>query len=133
MPPDTTAVTFAYGGLATERSEADAALAAGAPAPRQIAFDGLGVYSSGAEWTGGGTALTLTRTFTTDGVWEARAPDGSFFGAERMLEVVRASRDRPPSEIIQSLQQAVFDFTKLKKPQDDVTAVVIKVSARAGT
>ncbi|MCU0981576.1 MAG: PAS domain-containing protein [Pirellulaceae bacterium] len=70
---------------------------------------------------------------TTDGIWEARAPDGSFFGVERMLEVVRASRDRPPSEIIQSLQQAVFDFTKLKKPQDDVTAVVIKVSARAGT
>ncbi len=44
-----------------------------------------------------------------------------------MLEVVRANRDRRASEIIQSLQQAVFDFTGLTTPQDDLTAVVIKV------
>ena len=46
---------------------------------------------------------------------------------KRVLEVVRANRDRRASEIIQHLQQAVFDFTGLKKPQDDLTAVVIKV------
>ena len=63
----------------------------------------------------------------TDGILEARSPGGALFGVERMLEIVRASRDRQASEILQSLQQAVFDFTKLKKPQDDLTAVVIKV------
>jgi len=46
-----------------------------------------------------------------------------------MLEIVRADPDRPAGEIVQSLQQAVFDFTGLKKPQDDLTAVVIKVEA----
>jgi len=66
---------------------------------------------------------------TTDGIVEARSPEGAFFGDERMLEVVRANRDRRASEIIQSLQQAVSDFTGLNKPQDDLTAVVIKVEA----
>ncbi|MHB0960518.1 MAG: SpoIIE family protein phosphatase [Pirellulaceae bacterium] len=64
---------------------------------------------------------------TTDGIREARSPEGALFGDERMLEVVRANRDRRASEIIQSLQQAVFDFTGLTKPQDDLTAVIIKV------
>ena len=64
---------------------------------------------------------------TTDGILEARSPEDALFGDERMLEVVRANRDRRASEIIQSLQQAVFDFTGLNKPQDDLTAVVIKV------
>ncbi|MHB9067966.1 MAG: PAS domain S-box protein [Pirellulaceae bacterium] len=63
----------------------------------------------------------------TDGILEARSPEGALFGDDRMLEVVRANRDRRASEIIQSLQQAVFDFTGLTKPQDDLTAVVIKV------
>jgi sigma-B regulation protein RsbU (phosphoserine phosphatase) len=65
----------------------------------------------------------------TDGIGEAHSPEGAPFGTERMLEVVRANRDRRASEIIKSLQQAVFDFTGLKKPQDDLTAVVIKVEA----
>ena len=66
---------------------------------------------------------------TTDGIPEARSAEGAFFGADRMLEVVRAHRDRQPGEIIQCLQQAVFDFTGLEKPQDDLTAVIIKVQA----
>ena len=66
---------------------------------------------------------------TTDGIVEARSLGGAMFGTERMLEVVRANRDRQASEIAQRLHQAVFDFTGLKKPQDDLTAVVIKVGA----
>lgn len=66
---------------------------------------------------------------TTDGFFEARSPAGEPFGQERMMEAVRANRDRRASEIIQSLQQAVFDFTGLDEPQDDLTAVVIKVES----
>ena len=63
----------------------------------------------------------------TDGILEASSPEGALFGVDRVLEVVRANRDRRASEIIQNLQQAVFDFTGLNQPQDDLTAVVIKV------
>ena len=65
----------------------------------------------------------------TDGILEAGLPDRALFGVERMLEVVRANRDRRACEIIQSLHQAVFDFTGLTRPQDDLTTVVIKVDA----
>jgi len=63
----------------------------------------------------------------TDGVFEASSPDGAFFGVERMVEVVRSNRNRKASEIIETLRQAVRDFTQREKLLDDVTAVVIKV------
>jgi hypothetical protein len=74
IPPvddDTHSVVFSYGGLSTERDEADAALAAGAPDALQIAFDSGAVFSCSAEWTGGGTSVTLTRIFLSDGFWSA--------------------------------------------------------------
>jgi sigma-B regulation protein RsbU (phosphoserine phosphatase) len=69
--------------------------------------------------------------FITDGILEALSPGHALFGVERMLEVVRANRDRRAIEIIQSLHQDVFDFTGLTRPQDDLTTVVIKVDANA--
>lgn len=68
----------------------------------------------------------------TDGIAEARRASGELFGRERMLNVVRANRHRRAIEIIRQLQQAVFDFTGLNRPQDDLTAVLIKVEADCG-
>jgi hypothetical protein len=48
-------------------------------------------------------------------------------GTERMLETVRASRNRKASEIIEALPQAVRDLTQREELVDDVTVVVIKV------
>ncbi len=64
---------------------------------------------------------------TTDGVLEARSPDESFFGIERMLDVVVANRARPAREIIESLFGAVRLFSGTAKLTDDVTAVAVKV------
>jgi len=74
----------------------------------------------------------------TDGIVEARSPEDALFGPERALEVVRANLSKAASEIIQTLYHAVCDFSGLKKPSDDVTAVVIRVepemeSAERGT
>jgi PAS domain S-box-containing protein len=65
----------------------------------------------------------------TDGILEARSHTGEFFGKDRMLEVVRANCHRKASEIINSLQQAVCDFTQRDKPKDDLTIVIIKSEA----
>jgi serine phosphatase RsbU (regulator of sigma subunit) len=63
----------------------------------------------------------------TDGILEARSPEGAFFGTERLLEVVRAARDRAGHEILEELHRAVGRYTGTAVFEDDVTAVVIKV------
>lgn len=63
----------------------------------------------------------------TDGILEARSPQGAFFGSARALEVVGANRGRPAGAIVEALQQAVCDFAGGLAMDDDRTAVVIKV------
>jgi len=63
----------------------------------------------------------------TDGVEETMAPDESFFGTERTLNVVRQNRDKPAREILDALYRAVRDFAHNAPQLDDVTAIVIKV------
>lgn len=64
----------------------------------------------------------------TDGIIEARSPAREFFGEDRMLEIVSANHDRSASEIVESLFNAVREFSELNTPVDDTTAVVIKVT-----
>jgi serine phosphatase RsbU (regulator of sigma subunit) len=63
---------------------------------------------------------------TTDGFFEWADATGEEFGAKRLEAVVRASRDKPPAEIISDLYQAVLAFSGGTKQADDLTAVVIK-------
>jgi serine phosphatase RsbU (regulator of sigma subunit) len=63
----------------------------------------------------------------TDGILEARSPQGGFFGSARALEVVRATQGRPAGAIVEALQQSVCDFAGGLFMDDDRTAVVIKV------
>jgi PAS domain S-box-containing protein len=65
----------------------------------------------------------------TDGFVETRSCAGEYFKTERMLDVVRANRSRAASEIIESLYQAVQDFSGFEALDDDLTAVVIKVDS----
>lgn len=63
----------------------------------------------------------------TDGIEETMAPDESFFGIERTLNVVRQNRGKPASEILDLLYHAVREFSEHTPQLDDVTAIVIKV------
>jgi sigma-B regulation protein RsbU (phosphoserine phosphatase) len=71
---------------------------------------------------GGDLVLLLT-----DGIEETMAPDESFFGIERTLNVVRQNREKPAREILNTLYRAVRDFSQHTPQLDDVTAIVIKV------
>jgi phosphoserine phosphatase RsbU/P len=64
----------------------------------------------------------------TDGIEETMAPDESFFGIERTLNVVRQNREKPAREILDVLYRAVREFSQHTPQLDDVTAIVIKVS-----
>jgi len=63
----------------------------------------------------------------TDGIVEARAPDGTIFGTQRPLDLVRAYRRLPAREIVQNLYYAVRAFAHDQPQLDDITATVIKV------
>jgi PAS domain S-box-containing protein len=67
----------------------------------------------------------------TDGVEEAASPDGDLFGRDRLLEVVKLSRDRDAAHILNAVREAVRAFSGNQPPQDDITLVVVKVAATA--
>jgi serine phosphatase RsbU (regulator of sigma subunit) len=71
---------------------------------------------------GPGDLLVLT----TDGFFEWANAKEEQFGVKRLEEAVRASRDKPPAEIISALYKAVIDFSDGTKQNDDLTAIVIK-------
>jgi PAS domain S-box-containing protein len=69
--------------------------------------------------------------FLTDGVVEARAPDGSSFSACRACDVVRVYREASARQIVENLYYAVRAFSQNRPQVDDITATVIKVAPRA--
>ena len=65
----------------------------------------------------------------TNGILESRAADGSRFGADRCLRLVHEHREQRASDILEHLLDSVGRFTGTDGPLDDLTAVLIKVSA----
>jgi sigma-B regulation protein RsbU (phosphoserine phosphatase) len=66
--------------------------------------------------------------FCTDGVFEANDAIGREFGADRLLDVVRAERQRSPREVVDAIFAAVHDFRGDTPPNDDMTAVALKIT-----
>ena len=89
----------------------------------------LGIKPDVAYPRGSATSLSADDILLllTDGIEEAMSPEETIFGAERILEVVRANRDRSAREIADALYAAVRQFAQNTPQLDDVTAVVIKV------
>jgi sigma-B regulation protein RsbU (phosphoserine phosphatase) len=63
----------------------------------------------------------------TDGLLEAKSPDGSYFGIERVLEVARVTQGQTAAGMARALCQAVRDFSQDRPQGDDITVVVIRV------
>lgn len=82
-----------------------------------------GAWSTAAVAVSSGDLLVLT----TDGVIEARLPDGSEFGMAGIVEVVNQhGRSGSPDDVAESLVSAVRDRCRLPL-KDDVTVVVVRV------
>ena len=62
----------------------------------------------------------------TDGLWEWENVEGEQFGARRLEQIIRETRNRPPQEAIQALYKGVLEFSGGTKQQDDLTIVIIK-------
>ena len=70
-----------------------------------------------------GDALVLY----TDGVVEARSPDGLFFGEERLKALLRSSIALDASSIASRIETAVLNFQE-QAPRDDIAVLVLRVS-----
>jgi len=65
--------------------------------------------------------------FCTDGVSEANDALGREFGAERLLQVVTEVRSQSARQIVDAIFAAVQEFRADTPPNDDMTAVAVKV------
>ena len=63
----------------------------------------------------------------TDGVVEARSPDGLFFGEERLMALLRSSVALDASTMAGRIEDAVLNFQE-QAPRDDIAVLVLRVS-----
>ncbi len=62
----------------------------------------------------------------TDGATEATSPGGEEYGRERLVEAVRAVRDRSARDMIDFIYNDVFEWSGGRGAGDDVTFVIVK-------
>jgi sigma-B regulation protein RsbU (phosphoserine phosphatase) len=67
--------------------------------------------------------------FCTDGVFEAMNGLGQEFTASRLKDVVGRSRDLPAKKMVDAIFQAVAEWRGDTPPNDDMTAVVVRITA----
>ena len=67
--------------------------------------------------------------FCSDGVFEAMNVNGDEFGAARLLNVVETLREKPPREVVEAIFSAVDVFRAGAPPNDDMTAVAVKITS----
>ena len=65
----------------------------------------------------------------TDGIWEARNPDGNMFGKDRIYQIIRQNASASANEIQNAVLESLERFRKETKLEDDLTLVVIKIKA----
>jgi sigma-B regulation protein RsbU (phosphoserine phosphatase) len=102
------------------------------PAPIELSGVPLGSFagSSYDEMTFDLAAGDLF-VFCTDGVFEAFDALGREFGASRLLQVIQSSRDKTARELVDDIFAAVQEFRGEFAPNDDMTAVAVKVTAQS--
>lgn len=65
--------------------------------------------------------------FYSDGVTEARSPQHSLFGYERLCNLIREHAEENAGTIVHKIKEAVYNFCRTDKLLDDLTIVVIKI------
>ena len=68
--------------------------------------------------------------FYTDGLTEARNPEGRMFGAQRLEDLAASCRDLGASQTADALERGVAEFQAGENPRDDVALLVIRATGR---
>lgn len=64
---------------------------------------------------------------STDGLWEAQAPDGERFGKPRLRELLRAHHASSAQDLARAVLDSVTHFRSGGAQRDDMTVVVIRI------
>jgi sigma-B regulation protein RsbU (phosphoserine phosphatase) len=64
---------------------------------------------------------------STDGLWEAFNTHNEMFGKDRVRDLVRRFADLSAAEICERINAELSNFLEGKKPDDDLTFVIVKV------
>ena len=102
-----------------------------APAPAQVELAGIPLGSfPGSSYDEAAFALSAGDLFVffTDGVSEAQDALGREFGIVRLLRVIEESREKTARELVDAIFAAVQDFRGETAPNDDMTAVAIRIT-----
>ena len=67
--------------------------------------------------------------FCSDGVYDAVDAAGQEFGLDRLLDVVARTREQGAQRIVDAIFAAVEDFRSEAVPNDDMTVVVVRITA----
>jgi sigma-B regulation protein RsbU (phosphoserine phosphatase) len=102
----------------------------GVSAPIELAGIPLGAF-------GGSTYDTLTfdlkpgdiYVFCTDGVFEANDQYGEEFGSARLVRTINLVQNEGPQRIVDAIFEAVQAFRGDTPPNDDMTAVAVRITA----
>ena len=64
----------------------------------------------------------------TDGLWEAHNQADQMFGTARLRQILASWADKSAKEIAEIIFRKVLAFSERDQPEDDMTALVIKVT-----
>jgi PAS domain S-box-containing protein len=110
----------------------------GHPAPLVVRADGsvealtppgraLGIFPDpGLEVQKVGLGAGDAVVFYTDGIVEARGPDGSFFGEERLRALLRSCAGLSAPDIAERLRDVTLEYGE-GNPRDDLAVLVLRV------
>ncbi len=62
----------------------------------------------------------------TDGITDARNPEGEEFGIERLIEIIQKHKDKNAQEIVDIFFKKLDEFKGLTPQEDDQTLVIVK-------
>ena len=66
--------------------------------------------------------------FYTDGLTEARRPDGEQFGVDRLCELLDEHKDDPLTIMVSATWEAVDAFRAGAPPSDDATLLLVRLT-----
>ena len=68
--------------------------------------------------------------FFSDGITEARSPQGELFGEKRLEDCLTANGALEPAALVEAIRKAVVTFSGSNKLTDDLTTVAVRVEER---
>jgi serine phosphatase RsbU (regulator of sigma subunit) len=70
-----------------------------------------------------------TLVLYTDGITEARSPDGEFFSSERLQSIIAVSGHGTAADLLNEISNEIKRFTQAEPQADDITLLIIKRAA----